>query len=544
VELELRQLIGYARKWWWMLVLLPLIAGGAAYYVGSQQTPLYSATSTLLVNPGQAGIGDSFNTVQTGQQLATTYKQLVVTQPVLQPVIDRLDLPYTVNTLQGKVSASIVSDTQLIKVSVSDPSPEAAAAIANEVAASFQSFIGTQAQASNSTSRNALDTLIADTQQQIADLRTQIDGVESGEAQLDPGTDLTTLQARLSQLEQSYADLLVQSQKMEVNAAASQGQVYVSVPAMPPSTPYAPRKLFYAALATFLGALVAIGCVALLEYLDNTVKPSINFERDFGMPLMSVLTRVPKLKPGAEQVVILEHPTSSFAEETRLLRTNLEFAAASKPISSLSITSALPGDGKSTVAANLSVAMAQAGFQTILIDADLRRPTLHKVFNIPNSRGLTTLLLNPDQGWEKVATWIPGANIWLLPSGPLPPSPADLLSSDALPTLVEQLGQLADVVIVDTPPVLAVSDPLVIATHVDGVLMVASSGSTRIDVLHRAIDSLPRDSVRMIGVVLNQHAERSSDSQYYGYSSAYYGTESEAKPINTPAMTLSNPVEH
>jgi capsular exopolysaccharide synthesis family protein len=313
---------------------------------------------------------------------------------------------------------------------------------------------------------------------------------------------------------------------------------------MPPSTPYAPRKLFYAALATFLGALVAIGCVALLEYLDNTVKPSINFERDFGMPLMSVLTRVPKLKPGAEQVVILEHPTSSFAEETRLLRTNLEFAAASKPISSLSITSALPGDGKSTVAANLSVAMAQAGFQTILIDADLRRPTLHKVFNIPNSRGLTTLLLNPDQGWEKVATWIPGANIWLLPSGPLPPSPADLLSSDALPTLVEQLGQLADVVIVDTPPVLAVSDPLVIATHVDGVLMVASSGSTRIDVLHRAIDSLPRDSVRMIGVVLNQHAERSSDSQYYGYSSAYYGTESEAKPINTPTMTLSNPVEH
>jgi non-specific protein-tyrosine kinase len=529
LELELKHLIGYARRWWWLLIALPIIAGIAAYLVSNRQAPLYSATATLLIKPGQnSGDATDFSALQSGQRLATTYQQLVVTEPVLQPVAEQLGAPYTVGVLKGKVSASTVRDTQLLKISVSDTSPQRAADIANAVASQFQTFISTQELESTSTSRAGLENLIESTQQQLDEVQQQITALEAA-APLDATqqADLDRLRQRQNQLEQSRENLVIQQQDLDLSSSALQNQVRVYVPATVPGAPYAPRVLFYTLLGAFLGGIIAVGTVGLLEYLDNTVKISSNFQQLIGAPLLSVIGLIPKLTPGRGQLFVLEQPQSNPAESMRLLRTNVEFAAATREISSMAVSSAGPGEGKSTVTANLAAAMAQAGFSVLIIDADLRRPSQHKIFGVPNDRGLTTLLTHPDRAWRSAAIEVI-PNLWCVPSGPLPPNPSDLLSSDRFRELIEQARQTVDIVLVDTPPVLAVSDPLVVSTATDGVLLVSRAGHTRIEALERAGATFP-ESVRRVGVVLNQQ-ERGGGESYYYYYGYYYGSDEKKPP--------------
>jgi non-specific protein-tyrosine kinase len=537
LELELKHLIGYARRWWWLLVLLPLLAGGAAYGISSRQQSLYSATATLLIRPAQNSANtNDFSALQSGQRLATTYQQLVVTEPVLEPVAQQLGAPYTVDVLKGKVSASTVRDTQLLKIFVSDTVPAQAANIANAVAAQFASFISEQELASTSNSRAGLQKLIDDTQAQVDDAQQQIAGLEAG-GQLDTvkQAQLDGLHTRLNQLEQSLASYLVQQQNLDLDSSTLQNQVRVYVPATVPKAPYAPRVLFYTLLGAFLGGIIAVGTVGLLEYLDNTVKITTDFLALVGAPLLAAVGYVPKLTVGKGQLFVFSQPQSNQAEAMRLLRTNVEFAAATREIAALAVSSAGPGDGKSTVTANLGATMAQAGFFAVILDGDLRRPSQHKIFEIPNDRGVTTLLTHPDRPWRSVAIEvIPG--LWVIPSGPLPPNPSDLLSSDRFRELLEEIRQSVDIVLVDTPPVLAVSDPLVVATSTDGVLLVSRANHTRIEALDRAASAFP-ESVRRLGVVLNQQQRgRQQDYYYYGY---YYGPDEPSRPSTTEPPATS-----
>jgi capsular exopolysaccharide synthesis family protein len=165
--------------------------------------------------------------------------------------------------------------------------------------------------------------------------------------------------------------------------------------------------------------------------------------------------------------------------------------------------------------------MAQAGYSIVVVDADLRRPSQHRIFDVPNERGLTTLLARPDREWRSVAVdVIP--NLVVVPSGPLPPNPADLLSSDRLTQFFAEMAQSVDIVLIDTPPVLVVSDPLVVAAHTDAVVLVARAGRTRIEALRRATESLRQGSARLVGIVLNQQTGRGAGDYYY-YSGSYYG---------------------
>jgi non-specific protein-tyrosine kinase len=459
--------------------------------------------------------------LQSGQRLATTYQQLVVTEPVLAPVAQQLGEGYTVKLLQTKVSAATVRDTQLLKISVSDSDPARAADIANAVAAQFASFISEQELASTSTSQAGLQKLIDDTQTQVDQTRQSIGELEAIES-LDASqqAELDGLRTRLSQLENSLASLLVQQQNLNLNSSSLQNQVRVYVPATVPTEPYAPRMLFYAVLGAFLGLILAVGAVGVLEYLDNTVKPTLDFQELFGAPMLSVVQSIPKLAPGSDQLFVLTHAQSNSAESIRLLRTNIEFAAATREITLLTISSAAPGEGKSTVTANLAVTMSQAGFSVIVIDADLRRPSQHKIFQIGNHTGLTTLLTHPLMPWGTAAVDIM-SGLKVIPSGPLPPNPSDLLSGDRFKELLENMRHSADIVILDTPPVLAVSDPLVVSTSTDALLLVSHAQRTRIDALAKAMADFP-ESVRRIGVVLNQQpVKRNKGYYYYGYYGTY-----------------------
>ena len=207
----------------------------------------------------------------------------------------------------------------------------------------------------------------------------------------------------------------------------------------------------------------------------------------------------------AEQpdLITLTDPRSPAAEAYRTLRTNLTFAALDKPIETLVVTSAAPDEGKSTVLANLAVTMAQGERRVILLDADLRRPGLHEIFGSANERGLTTMIVEETALDDPPLIDVGVENLWLVPSGPLPPNPADILGSRRMEEAIAALKARADVVLIDAPPVVAVTDAVVLGTKVDGVLLVVCAGRTRREHAQRARELLERVHVRIVGAVLN-----------------------------------------
>jgi len=207
----------------------------------------------------------------------------------------------------------------------------------------------------------------------------------------------------------------------------------------------------------------------------------------------------------AEQpdLITLTNPRSPATEAYRTLRTNLTFAALDKPIETLVVTSAAPGEGKSTVLANLAVTMAQGGRRTILVDADLRRPGLHEIFGIVNDQGLTTMIVEEAALDDPPLIDVGVDNLWLVPSGPMPPNPADILGSRKMEEVIAALRARADVVLFDAPPIIAVTDAAVLGTKVDGVLLVVCAGRTRREHAQRARELLERVHVRIVGAVLN-----------------------------------------
>jgi capsular exopolysaccharide synthesis family protein len=200
-------------------------------------------------------------------------------------------------------------------------------------------------------------------------------------------------------------------------------------------------------------------------------------------------------------LITLRDPGSAAAEAYRTLRTNLLFSSLDKPLHTLLITSSAPGEGKSTSLANLAVTMAEAEQSVLAVDCDLRRPSLHTLFGLPNEQGLTSAILQGEGGLPIQETSVPGLR--LLTSGPLPPRPADLLGSKRMGALIERLRGEADIVLFDTPPVVAVTDAAVLAPRVDGVLLVLHAGHTRRDRAREARHILEKVKANIVGVVLN-----------------------------------------
>lgn len=214
-----------------------------------------------------------------------------------------------------------------------------------------------------------------------------------------------------------------------------------------------------------------------------------------------------------KELITLANPKSPVSEAYRTLRTNIQFSSLDKPLRTLLVTSSSPNEGKSTTLGNLAVTFAQAGYRVILVDCDLRRPSLHEVFRIENSAGLTSLIIddNPASGLAR-ETSVP--NLRVIPAGPLPPNPSELLGSQRMDKVIEVLKSEADFVLFDCPPILAVTDAAVLARKVDGVLLVVSAGKTKREHAARAKLLLDKVNANILGVALN-NAE--FDSALYKY---------------------------
>lgn len=212
-------------------------------------------------------------------------------------------------------------------------------------------------------------------------------------------------------------------------------------------------------------------------------------------------------------LVTITNPRSPAAEAYRTLRTNLSFFSLDQPLHTLVVTSPAAGEGKSTAVANLAVTMAQSGRRTILIDCDLRRPSLHEQFGLAMAPGLTNLVLEELNDLPLQATGVD--NLWLLSSGPTPPNPADFLGASRMDRVIAQLAERADIVLFDAPPVVAAADAAILGAKADGVLLVIQAGRTRRDQSERARELLEQAKVRIVGVALT-NAPRESGGEYYG----------------------------
>jgi polysaccharide biosynthesis transport protein len=454
--MELARYLLLIRKWWWLLVVGTLVAGGASYAISKTLTPIYSASTTLLVNQTQVPGTIAYNDILTSERLTSTYKELIGKRPVMDDVAQRLDLPFSGDKLASMISVSALPDTQLLRLSVESSDPALASSIANATAAAF----------------------------------------------IDQNTK---------------------------NLMSRPGDVSVVETATTPSSPIKPNVKLNTLLAAFIGLLLAGGAALLFEYLDDTVKSTEDLEAS-GLASLGGVGRFHRPSTIQDNLVAGSHSQQPFAEAYRVLRTNVQFSTIDSPGQTLLVTSANPGEGKSTTAANLALVMAQAGKKVILVDSDLRRPSLHRLFGLSNGQGLTNLLLSTPSSVDGYAQRTQFENLAVVTSGPLPPNPSELLASRRLDSLLDSLKTQAEMVILDSPPALPVADACIIASKVDGTMLVVDSSRTRSEALRRATEALTKSKTRMLGAVLNKLKQRRGGYYHYYYNSA----NGEGKKVTSP----------
>jgi capsular exopolysaccharide synthesis family protein len=362
--------------------------------------------------------------------------------------------------------------------------------------------------------------------------QTELEGLEAQRAQLVPELDqqrgrlnqLGPWEVRLAQLqrdrdmaEKSYLNLAGKLQDLQIRENARRSTARIIERAAPPGAPIRPRKATNIALSLALGILLG-GCLAfVLEALDDRITTPEEVDRLLGLP---VLGHIPAIA-GERRLIHALPPHSPVAESYRSLRSSISFSAIDAPVTTLGVSSARASEGKSTTAFNLALAMAMDGRQVILVDADLRRPSLHRLLALGASPGLTDVLTG-NCALEDALRATPDCPLLVLTSGPIPPNPAELLNTSGMENLIAQLRAMADVVIFDTPPCLPVTDSQVLGARLDGMLLVAQMGEARKAEVRRARELLDQAHIRVLGVVFNKINSQSSG---YYYRNAYYRSE-------------------
>jgi capsular exopolysaccharide synthesis family protein len=335
-------------------------------------------------------------------------------------------------------------------------------------------------------------------------------------------------------------NLRKQQSSNDVASQGSDNNISVAGFAIPPEQPVSPSRLMTVMAALFLSTLFGMGLALFLEYLDDTIRTTEEIETYLQLPALAAIPTIdsiPKRKlllVGASneeraeeqansELLIYADSRSSLAEAYRQLRTSILLSTAGHAPKSLLITSSLPSEGKTTTATNTAISLAQTGAKVLIIDADMRRPRLHSVFNIENGDGLSTILSTEMTEAEilKVVKVDEGTKLNLLTSGPIPPNPAELIGSEQMANLLKLLSAHFTHVVVDSPPITSFTDGVLIASMVDGVILVVHAGKSSRQVVRRARQLLQDVGAKIFGVVLNNVNLRSQDNYYY-YQSYYH----------------------
>lgn len=344
-------------------------------------------------------------------------------------------------------------------------------------------------------------------------------------ASSDPGVAYQAAQSVVPAFNSSL-DKLQQEVPGANPATRLQALVPVQSPSGPPADPVSPQPLRDALIGLVAGLVLGVSVAFLLENLDNTIKNDYDIRLKLNLPLLGAVTFVPQ-DPGEKALALMtaKNPGNPVSEAYRAIRTNLMFNVADRRVRTIVVTSTAPAEGKTAVACNIAAAMAQAGSTVILVDADFRRPDLHKIFGLRNS-GLEDLILG--RGLDELIHPTDLPNLRVICSGPTPSNPSELLGSTGMTQLSQRLQEMADVVIYDTPPVGAVTDGAVIAARADGVVLVVEQGRASVNQINRSRDTLQAVGARILGVVLNK-LPPSEAADYYVQYYGYEGDDSDGK---------------
>ena len=369
-----------------------------------------------------------------------------------------------------------------------------------------------------------LDTQIADQQAQLNQIRAD----QANFPELENRLEELNIQLGLDQ--ETVRFLKSQQYQGEITAAGASAYVAVvdSADSVTPVTTGGRTNLLLGAL---LGLILGIGAAFFLEYLDRTVRTSADVETLLSIPVLGIIPWLRKLRPeleeddgrGALPLMVALDPLDPAAEAYRNLRMNLMFMSTDdEPIRTLLFSSPGPNEGKSTTSINFAVMLAQQGQRVLLIDADLRRPALHRAMDVLREPGLTNLMVGDAELREAVRPNVL-PNLDLLPSGPFPPNPSELLNSKTMQRLLEELEGKYSHLILDTAPILAVTDSAILGAHTDGIVLVLRSGETEQRAAERAVDQLRRVGVKVFGAVLNEVSSATVEESYYmQYYYSYY----------------------
>jgi succinoglycan biosynthesis transport protein ExoP len=302
--------------------------------------------------------------------------------------------------------------------------------------------------------------------------------------------------------------------------------VWVVEKAEVPKSPAKPNKARNILLGLMIGLLGGIGLAFFVEYLDNTIKSIEDAEARLGVPVLGVVTLLKAKGKNMDQIV-REEPQSAFAESYKSLRTAILLSSAVNPPKNILITSISPGEGKTVTSVNLAMTIAQAAHKVLLVDGDLRKPRVHKVFGLDNSKGLSTYLAGASDTEIVRSSAVP--NLSIITSGPIPPNPSELLSSSKMSDLLQRLNELYDIVIWDAAPLLTVTDSLILSKVLDGTIIITRAGETTYEGVNRGIKSLHDIEAHFLGIVINALDATHGDYYYHRYYNYGYGEQAAGK---------------
>ncbi len=516
--MELRDYLGIIRARRWVIIQAVVIVTLTAVVVSFVQPKSYQGVAQVLISEKDSGaalLGSVLPLSAQPERTLQTQVQLMQIRPIAETTIKRLNLQTTPEDLLKRVTVSAAGQTDIVNIAAEDPSADTAASIANTIADAYVA-------AARDARRSSIAAAADEVQKRLDEARAEIVAVGHKIASTGQSNDLT---AELQIATGTYTTLAEKLEQLRINEQLETGPGRVVSPAVLDMRPVSPKPVRNAALALVVGLMFGLGMAFLYEYLDNTIKTTEEAEKLFGAPVLGTIPGDKPEKGQKRRLAIVQSPGSSTAEGYRVLRNSLDFINFQHDIKTLLVTSAAPGEGKSTVASNLAAALAQSGKKVVLVSCDFRRPTTEQFFNVNNMIGLSDVLLGTHS--LKAALQRPGdEQLLVMTAGKMPPNPSELLGSSKMQDVVKALGEWGEWVIIDTPPLLAVADPAAVARWTDGVLLVTQAGASTRDAAKKAMELLGKVGARAIGVVVWGLDENRGGAGYgyYGGGQYYYSS--------------------
>ncbi|MBO7238741.1 MAG: polysaccharide biosynthesis tyrosine autokinase [Elusimicrobiaceae bacterium] len=565
-ELDLSEIIGIVLKRFWLIVGLVLCGLIAAVLVNVFMRPVYEATALIMINKEDAGKLDvsHYGSFMSEEDYYRTQYQLLESRSLLERVYKQLDLgeyeqfenPGGVRKLKAALKISPITRSRLVNISVRSYDPQLAAEIANAIANNFveenisnrismgQDVIRALESSENSPEEQELLNSMPQVVNSdfIKSLKQQASALERQWAQLS--AKYTPLHPEVISVKKQLAAVntqiavetrrLVQSIKIELSGQFSGNNIRVVDPAIVPGRPVLPRKLLNLIIGAFAGGLLGLLIVFALEFLDQSVKSSEDLEEKLGLAFLGFVPYEKNKKREIEYSSLLKEGNSLQAENIRNIRTMLGFALSDVPNAPFLITSSMQGEGKSHLSSNLVVALAQAGKKVLLVDGDLRRSRLHKVFRLGVDKGLSNIWSSDPQKADyqtnvQAVADIP--NLFVMTSGQRPPNPAELLSTPKLGDFINWAQQNFDHLVIDCPAILPVSDTMLWGKYVPRAVFAIRYGKTNAKLARIALDKLDKAGIKVLGAVISQYRPEALSYGRYGYykSYHYYDSRDEKK---------------